>query len=114
MGGIDYHHGLNSWASDFVNVSEVIEDPVKREARRIFLCEMEPCDSYQGTDGVQYPLFRFKLPDGRVFREMLFSLIKSSFGGAHFFMILEDEEGEVVPESVWRLEEQKRKLLVKA
>lgn len=110
MSRIDRHHGLNSWASNVVNINAEVEDPIKKEARRIFLSEMERCGSYAGTDGTQYPLFQFRLPNGRVFKERILGSTISLMGGRDFFMVLVNEKGAIIPESIWDTDERMRKL----
>lgn len=58
---------------------------------------------YEGMFGDKYPLFKYKLSDGRVYSEY----VQASpwFSGPCFFLALKDSKNEVVSKSLWSKEE---------
>lgn len=84
MARFDQHMGLNEWARDFVEGDPVVlyhEESVRTypdghkefvENRPIMgsTVSREPSDQcYEGMGGDQYPLWRYKFLDGRIFEE---------------------------------------------
>lgn len=58
---------------------------------------------YEGMFGDKYPLFKYKLTDGRVYYEYVQA--DPWFSGPCFFLALKDFKKEIVPQSLWSKEE---------
>lgn len=114
MARSDQYIGLNDWACNLTSVMmDVIEAGTQtyydgkvenfERKHQINAVKIEPSgDTFEGFEGPYY-LSRYTLPDGRVFTEFLQAEPWSS--GPMFFIALKDEEGNVVPESLWTDEE---------
>jgi len=110
--------GLNEWSRKFVEGEKVLL--FTERITRIYPDgkkeELPPCpvygssikkeesgETYEGMFGEKYPLYKYTFPDGRVYYEKVQRCIWSS--GPVFFLALQDEEGNWVPESLWTEEE---------
>jgi hypothetical protein len=114
--------GLNKWARELVSTrgSEVLYRVI---VERVFPSgRIEPVSSepkYQETlkirdgwlvddewgDGGLFEAHWYLLPDGRRFKEVL----QATIGDHDHFVALADEDGKIVPESLWTWEEWENK-----
>jgi hypothetical protein len=119
----DQYIGLNDWAKNFVRGEKVLDHyeivviqhldgtvELKEERRPVHRWTVKGVPSGNTFDGMfrengvdPYPLLRYIFEDGRIFEEYLQVTIHSS--GPMFFIALYDQDGKVVPESVWPTEE---------
>jgi len=117
----DQHIGLNTWASDFVSkptveytdhirrvyVDKTVEDIEKKGIK--CLVKQEPSGRIiLGMFNVEYPLYKYTFPDGKIIYEFLQAQPWSS--GPMMFIALEDKEGERLRESLWTDKEIKKYL----
>ena len=114
MSRLDQFMGLNEWASNFVKgepvlvcveeVTRVYPDGRREtlEPRPVHESSVKMEESgefYSGMFGDEYPLHKHAFPDGRVYFERVQAEPQSS--GPVFFLALQDENGNWVPESLW-------------
>lgn len=114
MARFDHYHGLNEWALALINGTLPAREEVIRTwpdgrveeytiARIPALVKSEVVGHVHGV----YKLFactlkRYTLADGRVYTEVLqFGKDDPWWGGPHYRMALTDEQGEILPESLW-------------
>lgn len=105
---------LNEWASNLVKgelmlvwmeeVTRVYPDGLREalEPRPVFKSSVNTEESgefYSGMFDDEYPLRKYTFADGRVYFEKVQAASWSA--GYVFFLALEDEKGNWVPESLW-------------
>ncbi len=110
----DQFMGLNEWAQNFVKgepvlvyteeVTRVYPDGRREtlEPRPVYESSVKKEQSNEfcsGMFGDEYPLNKYTFPDGRVCFERVQAEPWSS--GPVFFLALQDEKGNWVPESLW-------------
>ena len=104
--------GLNAWAEDFV--SSIRENCTEYTVRlfednsvecsepkevQISQIQIEPYDKFYGMYENEYSLDKYIFPDGRIFHSYVQAEPWSS--GPVIFLALKDENGEIIPESLW-------------
>ena len=116
MGGMGRCMGLNKWAQNLVRdkwvreYTEVVtrtypdgrkETLEPREVRESLVRREESGELYLGMsdDWDEYSLHKYTFPDGRVYFERVQATKWSS--GPVFFLALQDENRNWVPESLW-------------
>ena len=110
----DQFMGLNEWASNFVKGELVLAytEEVTRiypgglraplEPRPVYKFSIKIEESGEFCSGMfedKYPLHKFTFPSGQVYFEKVQAERQSS--GLMFFLALQDEDGNWVPESLW-------------
>ncbi|OHB21464.1 MAG: hypothetical protein A2939_02930 [Parcubacteria group bacterium RIFCSPLOWO2_01_FULL_48_18] len=110
----DQFMGLNKWALNFVKGEPVLvcteevtrvypdgrrETLEPRPVHESSIKKEESGESYFGMFGDSYLLHEHTFPDGRVYFEKVQAEPWSS--GPVFFLALQDENGDWVPESLW-------------
>lgn len=110
---MDQHMGLNAWASQLVRGEPVFsctervirtfpdgrKEEFTRDVHESSVRKEESGRTYSGMFETEYPLSKYTFLDGRVYQEWVQAAPWSS--GPVFFLALCDEEGNVVPESLW-------------
>ncbi|MFA5025409.1 MAG: hypothetical protein WC503_02810 [Candidatus Shapirobacteria bacterium] len=113
----DQFYGLNDWARSFLSsitkkcvehVYRYYEDGTEEilPTRELEICQIKSEYSGKNVFGMydnEYPLFKYTFPDGRVYKEYEQIIIHSS--GPMIFTALKNEDGFILPESLWDEEE---------
>lgn len=111
--------GLNPWARRFVSTREVVgTDYVnsvyiggRRSSKTSHITEplvkKEESGEYcVDIFGQYHSLYKYTLPNGKVYYEVVQNTTLLS--GPVVFLALQDKHGEIVPESIWSIEEMSR------
>jgi hypothetical protein len=91
-----------------VRIIEGVEEPFERKIR-VDLVKKEPSGAkYSGMFDTEYPLYKYTLPNGKVYTEYVQHEPWSS--GPCFFLALQDKSGKPVRKSLWSDKEMKKYL----
>lgn len=108
---MDQPMGLNDWANALVNKCKMVRhvsfnfgEGLRFSKMPVMLVKAEESgDFYYGMCEQAYPLMKYTLPDGRIFREYL--QVQPWSSGPMSFLALMDGNGKPVLESLWTEEE---------